>query len=143
MKKTKKNLLPGKIKPKIKELIDRKVDNITKFSTDLGYSKGFITSILGKSDKFFNLEHIEKICATLNYPVWKLFIEEEQQQGTPLTKEEQKLLKTIKELSTDGVILIMAEAVKRKEQEEQQRGLGKKANAAPEEGGSRGGQTVG
>lgn len=43
---------------------------------------------------------------------------------------EQGLLETFRELSSDGKVLIAAEAVKRKEQEEQQRDLRKKENAA-------------
>lgn len=66
--------LRSKIKRNIKELFDQKKIKITSFSENLGYSRGFFASILGKPDKFFNLEHIEKICEALNYPVHLLFM---------------------------------------------------------------------
>ncbi len=62
-----------KIKNKIKDLLEEKNVNKTELSVKIGKEKSFISSILSQPNKFFNLEHIEKICATLNYPVAKLF----------------------------------------------------------------------
>lgn len=62
-----------KIKLKIKELLEEKNVNKTELSVNIGKEKSFINSILSQPNKFFNLEHIEKICAALNYPVAKLF----------------------------------------------------------------------
>lgn len=62
-----------KIKHKIKELLEEKNVNKTELSVNIGKEKSFINSILSQPNKFFNLEHIEKICAALNYPVAKLF----------------------------------------------------------------------
>lgn len=62
-----------KIKNKIKDLLEEKNVNKTELSVKIGKEKSFISSIFSQSNKFFNLEHIEKICAALNYPVAKLF----------------------------------------------------------------------
>ncbi len=72
-----KTALEARIKNKIKQLLDEKKIKITRFSEDIGYSRGFISSILGKPKKFFNLEQIEKICFALDYPVARLFADAE------------------------------------------------------------------
>lgn len=64
------------IKNKIKHLIVEKKIKKSRLSLDLGYSKGFINTMLRGEKKFFNLEQIEKICNALDYPVWKLFKKE-------------------------------------------------------------------
>lgn len=51
-------------------------------------------------------------------------------QEASLPEEEQRYLKAFRELSPDGRTLIAAEAVKRKEQEQQQQDVGKKKNRA-------------
>lgn len=68
-----KKLLHTKLKNKIKQIIEEKKVNKARLSVSLGYEKNFLNTYFSKPDKFFNLEHIEKICAALDYPVAELF----------------------------------------------------------------------
>lgn len=125
--KNKKNLLGIEIKNKIKELLEIKKSTpgfkITDFSVTLGYSRGFINSTLSNKAKFFNLEHIEKICIALDYPVAKLFEDDvssqegQSPQVDPLTPLERALLAMFRELSPQdkGGLLGRAEELKTKE----------------------------
>lgn len=71
-----KKLLECEIKNKIRQLFKNKKVKITKLSVNLGYNKSFLSNIFHQEDKFFNLEHIEKICTALNYPIAKLFTDD-------------------------------------------------------------------
>lgn len=71
--------LKAKIKRKVKEILNEKKVNKTGLSEKLGYEKTFINAVLSKPDKFFNLDHIEKICAALDYPVSQLFADVERE----------------------------------------------------------------
>lgn len=113
-----KKILECKIKNKIRQLLKDKKVKITQLSADLGYNKSFLSNIFHQEGKFFNLEHIEKICAALEYPVAKLFEDDvssqegqAEYQADPLAG---CLLEMFKELSpkAKGDLLGYAEALK-------------------------------
>lgn len=66
-------MLKAEIKNKIKQLLKEKKVNKAELSRSLGKDKTFINSIICGKNSFFSLEHIEKICTALDYPVAKLF----------------------------------------------------------------------
>lgn len=101
-----KKLLEYKIKNKIRQLLKVKKIKITQLSADLGYNKSFLSNIFHQEGKFFNLEHIEKICGALNYPVAKLFEDDvcspkeaPPSQSIPKTSLEEALLEMFRGLS--------------------------------------------
>lgn len=100
-------LIETNIKNKIKYLLNEKKVKITSFSLKIGYSRSFLSTILTTEEKFFNLEHIEKICNALNYPVWKLFKEESQEEKEKANVLEAKALSL--ENVTDSLKKALAE----------------------------------
>lgn len=73
MRISEKKIHAAEIKRKIKDLISASGEKKTKLSVRIGYSPNFLNSILGDKTKFFNITHIYRICAALDYPVAKLF----------------------------------------------------------------------
>lgn len=104
-----KKIHEAEIKRKINHLISAKGEKKNKLSVRMGYSSNFLSSILGNENKFFNIAHIYKICAALNYPVANLFEDEDkacsqQEQAVPVTQNqadplERALLTMFRELS--------------------------------------------
>lgn len=92
-------LLAIKIKNKIKTLLDKKKVKKSRLSVELGYNKHLLTTILYQKDKFFNLNHIEKICAALEYPVARLFEDDQEEQASPALGQEKTLLEIFRGLS--------------------------------------------
>lgn len=98
----KKNSIDVRIKNKIKQLLEEKKVKKTQLSLNLGYSKSFLNTVLGKPNSFFNLEHIEKICDVLDYPIAKLFADDtnfQEEQVVPATSQEEVLLEIYRGLS--------------------------------------------
>jgi transcriptional regulator with XRE-family HTH domain len=71
-------MLEGNIKNRIKELLEENNIKKTRLSVEMGYSPTFLNSIIGNKKSIFNIEHIEKICGAINYPVSQLFADVEQ-----------------------------------------------------------------
>lgn len=110
-------LLATKIKNKIRTLLDEKKVKKSRLSVELGYNKHFLTTILYQDTKFFNLEHIDRICAALNYPVARLFEDDtypQEEQADPSTTLERALLALFRELSpaNKGDIIGFAEELR-------------------------------
>jgi transcriptional regulator with XRE-family HTH domain len=130
----KKSLLPSKVANKIKALANEKKLSNADIAAAMGAkSDGLIRAIFaGKGNKRFNLIHIEKICAAFNYPVWKLFADEEELSLEAKNPTQQVLMKIVGKLSEEQQekVLYCAMELQAKRKQEQQRGLGKKGNAA-------------
>lgn len=69
-------MLKEEIKSKIKDLAILKVRNRSHFCKKIGYSGNFLSGIINRKHKFFNLDQIERICKGLDYPVYLLFMDD-------------------------------------------------------------------
>lgn len=127
-------LLAAKIKNKIRLLLDAKKVKRSHLSVELGYNKHFLATILYQETKFFNLEHIQKICDALDYPVAKLFEDDvclEEEKHTPLiTGQEEILLEIYRGLSPAHKLDIISFAGERRLSEAILPKASKKGNAA-------------
>ncbi len=100
-----KNLLTQEIASKIKQLMEEKNLSQRRLANKSGIKEGYLGYLL-RGKKRFNLIHIEKICAALNYPVAKLFednvISQEEtppNQADPKTSLEEALLGMFRRMS--------------------------------------------
>lgn len=116
-----KNLFTKEIANKIKQLLDEKNLSQRVLADKSGIKEGYLGYLL-RGEKRFNLIHIEKICAALEYPVAKLFEDsvnshEEQATSEYETPLEWALLAMFRELSPKdkGDILGKIEELKIKE----------------------------
>lgn len=125
--------LEHRIKLKIKQLIKAKKMKKSHLSVMIGYNKGFISTVLGDSKKFFNLEHIEKICTALDYPVARLFensINSQEEQTLPAPGQEEVLLEIFRGLSPEYKLDVISFAGKFRLAEAIPSRTSKKASAA-------------
>lgn len=105
--------IESQIKKKIKQLLVEKKVNKSQLSLSMDYNKNFLSYILCTDTKFFNLEHIEKICNALDYPVARLFEEDNicPKEGSPTFESpsqpqsdplERAMLEMFRKLSSQG-----------------------------------------
>jgi transcriptional regulator with XRE-family HTH domain len=128
-----KKIHEAEIKRKIKDLISASGEKKTKLSMRIGYSPNFLNSILGNEKSFFNITHIYKICAALDYPVAKLFEDDvcsQEEQAVPATGQEEVLLKIYRGLSSTHKLDVVGFAGERRLAEAQPPKASKKAIAA-------------
>lgn len=125
-------MLKTVIAQKIKEIRTQKKLSQRYLAGILGCNNGFICQV-EKGKSFYNLEHIEKICAALDYPVAKLFEDDvclREEPATPTTSQEKVLLEIYKGLSSDHKLDVIGFAGERRLAEVIPPRASKKAKAA-------------
>lgn len=112
-------MLKAEIKNKIKQLLKEKKVNKAELSRSFGKDKTLINSIIYGKNSFFSLDHVEKICAAIDYPVYKLFLETpEQAQEQFQTSEQQIIMDVLKKLSIEDQRKILKEVLLYKEKQD-------------------------
>lgn len=129
------------IAQKIKQLRKEKKLSQKYLARILECNNGFICQV-EKGKSFYNLEHIEKICAALDYPVAKLFEEGvclKEKEGAQASQEttdpmEKALVEVYRQLSSrqKGELLGTAEDLRHTEAQ-----VSKKATAAQRQSGEK------